>query len=123
MHTYTARKILGINALETTALPSGLTGTNIILSSPKSNVASLSVNLPPSEHNANSLPQQQLQQHTLSGGNTNCAATTNLPTTHGLTAQQQQQMERLRLANMMNQGKLSEVRLKSILVKLLEFFE
>uniref|UniRef100_W8BU16 Bromo domain-containing protein n=2 Tax=Ceratitis capitata TaxID=7213 RepID=W8BU16_CERCA len=97
------RKILGINALETTALPSGLTGSNIILSSTKSNVASLSVNLPPSEHNANSLPQQQLQQHTLSGGNTNCAATTNLPTTHGLTAQQQQQMERLRLANMMNQ--------------------
>ncbi|XP_011180298.2 protein mitoshell isoform X1 [Zeugodacus cucurbitae] len=101
------RKILGINSHESNALPGDLSGTNIVLAGPNC-AGSLPVTLQPSEHNADSLSQQPpAQPHTLNGGTAVCAGasvtTTTVPTSIALSVQHQQQMERLRLANMMNQ--------------------
>ncbi|XP_036346308.1 protein mitoshell-like [Rhagoletis pomonella] len=106
------RKILGVNSLESNALPSDFSGANIILAA-TNGAGPTHVPLTPPEHIVESLHQQrqqlQQQQHLLNGSTTAAGAgvtqltKTTRPTSIGLSAQQQQQMERLRLANMMNQ--------------------
>ncbi|XP_053960169.1 protein mitoshell [Anastrepha ludens] len=99
------RKILGVNLLETNVLPSDFSERNIVLAT-GSVACPTQVSISPPEHIIESLQQQQ-QNHSLNGSATVCAGvpvtTSSLPTPVGLTAPQQQQMERLRLANMMNQ--------------------
>ncbi|XP_018796347.1 PREDICTED: protein mitoshell [Bactrocera latifrons] len=98
------RKILGINSLESNGLADDLSGTNIVLAGANC-TGILPVTLQPTEHIVDSLSQHP--QHTRISGTTVCAGasvtTASVATPVTLTLQHQHQMERLRLANMMNQ--------------------